>query len=73
MLYIRLIYIRFQEITIYKIVYLYILLCCFLFLTDYISYWLGSIHIYGSMSAPVILVALHSGSTEAEKDRTVSV
>lgn len=34
------------------------------FLTDYIQYWLGSIHTYGSESAPVILVASHSKDEE---------
>ncbi|XP_065923125.1 probable serine/threonine-protein kinase roco8 [Magallana gigas] len=38
---------------------------------DYIRYWLGFIHTYGSMSAPVIFVASHLGGTEADKDKTV--
>ncbi|XP_052689434.1 uncharacterized protein LOC128167645 isoform X4 [Crassostrea angulata] len=38
---------------------------------DYIRYWLGFIHTYGSMSAPVILVASHFGGREADKDKTV--
>lgn len=28
-------------------------------MADYITYWLGSIHTYGSKSAPVIFVASH--------------
>uniref|UniRef100_A0A8W8NRL5 CARD domain-containing protein n=3 Tax=Magallana gigas TaxID=29159 RepID=A0A8W8NRL5_MAGGI len=38
---------------------------------DYIRYWLGFIQTYGSMSAPVILVASHFGGREADKDKTV--
>lgn len=29
-------------------------------ISDYIQYWLGSIHTYSSQTAPVILVASHS-------------
>ena len=35
-------------------------------LTDYIRYWLGSIHTYSSKEAPVILVASHAESNRAD-------
>uniref|UniRef100_A0A8W8NZG9 Roc domain-containing protein n=1 Tax=Magallana gigas TaxID=29159 RepID=A0A8W8NZG9_MAGGI len=38
---------------------------------DYIKYWLGSIHTYGSMSAPVILVFSHSEDIGADPDKVV--
>nr|XP_034313108.1 uncharacterized protein LOC117684562 isoform X1 [Crassostrea gigas] len=38
---------------------------------DYIRYWLGFIHTYGSMSAPVIFVASHLKGKGADKDKTV--
>lgn len=41
------------------------------FLTDYLKYWLGSIHTYSSESAPVILVASHSENFDADPDKMV--
>lgn len=40
-------------------------------MTDYITYWLGSIHTYGSKSAPVILVASHSESIGSDPNKKV--
>ena len=37
-----------------------------LFLTDYIKYWLGSIHTYSSTEAPVILAVSHAEINEAD-------
>ena len=37
-----------------------ILILEFFFQTDYIRYWLGSVHTYSSKGAPVILVFSHA-------------
>ena len=34
--------------------------------TDYVRYWLGSIHTYSSKTAPVILVASHAEANGAD-------
>lgn len=34
--------------------------------TDYVRYWLGSIHTYSSEKAPVILVASHAEGNGAD-------
>lgn len=35
-------------------------------ISDYIRYWLGSIHTYSSKEAPVILVASHAEDNDAD-------
>ena len=37
--------------------------------TDYIRYWLGSIHTYSSEEAPVILVASHAEGNGADPNK----
>ena len=47
-------------------VYFYDVLTLF-FYTDYIRYWLGSIHTYSSEEAPVILALTHAEANGADR------
>ena len=46
-----------------------IILTLFILHTDYIRYWLGSIHTYSSRKAPVILVFSHAEDNGANKKK----
>ena len=46
-----------------------IILTLFILHTDYIRYWLGSIHTYSSRQAPVILVFSHAEDNGANKKK----
>lgn len=39
--------------------------------SDYVRYWLGSIHTYSSKTAPVILVASHSENVKEDPQSEV--